>query len=204
MTTPPTPLGRLLRDVAGIADAVLLAVALGVLWAAVGLSIWDEHINSVTATRVESANLTRAFAESTSRTVREIDQTLHYVRAMYDRDGAVLDLKPWVDSTEPDHRLAMQISIMDRNGLVVMSNLRPVTERVDLSDRPHFRHFAEHPVDELYISEPVIGRVSRRLSIQFVRMLTTRQGGCGVRRQVIGMRWPPWISCSPNLPSALS
>jgi hypothetical protein len=174
--TPTTPLGRLMRRAAGVADAALLAVALGVLWAAVGLNIWDDHTNSITATRVESANLTRAFAESTVRTVREIDQTLRYVRAMYERDGTALDLQPWVDSTAPEHRLAMQIAIMDRNGLVVMSNLRPVTERVDLSDRPHFRHFADHPVDELYISEPVIGRVSKQQSIQFVRMLTTRQG----------------------------
>jgi two-component system, sensor histidine kinase len=110
------------------------------------------------------------------RTVREIDQTLRYVRAMYERDGTALDLQPWVDSAEPEHRLAMQIAIMDRNGLVVMSNLRKVTERVDLSERPHFRHFADHPVGELYISEPVIGRVSKQQSIQFVRMLTTRQG----------------------------
>ncbi len=111
------------------------------------------------------------------RAVREIDQTLRYVRAMYYRDGTALDLQPWVDSTEPEHRLAMQISITDRNGLVVLSNLRRVTDRIDLSDRPHFRHFAEHPVDELYISEPVIGRVSKQPSIQFVRMLATSQGG---------------------------
>jgi hypothetical protein len=56
-------MGRLLRRVAGVADAALLAVALGVPWAAVGLNVWDDHINNMTATRVVSANLTRAFAE---------------------------------------------------------------------------------------------------------------------------------------------
>ncbi len=60
---PPTLLGRVLRHVAGVADAALFAVALGVLWAAVGLNIWNDHANSMTATRVESANLAQAFAE---------------------------------------------------------------------------------------------------------------------------------------------
>ena len=179
--TPTTRAGRLLRRLASVADAAMLAVALGVFWTAVGLNAWDVYSNVTTATRMQSANLTRAFAESAVGTVREIDQTLRYVRAMYERDGTALDLQPWADSTEPGRHLATQISIIARNGLVVMSNLRPVTERIDLHERPHFRHFADYPagelpLDELYISVPVIGRVSNTPSIQFVRMLTTPAG----------------------------
>ena len=130
----------------------------------------------IAAARENTTNLSRALAESLVRTVREIDQTLRYVRALHMRDGAALDLRPWLDSSEAIGKLALQLSLADRNGLVTMSNLRPVTDRIDLGDRPHFRHFADHDVDDLFISVPVIGRVSNRPSIQFVRKLTTPHG----------------------------
>ncbi|HQT76885.1 MAG TPA: ATP-binding protein, partial [Rhodopila sp.] len=64
----------------------------------------------------------------------------------------------------------------DRDGIVTLTNLRPPSSHIDLSDRPHFRHFADHPDDHLYVSVPVLGRVSHVWTIQFVRMLKSATG----------------------------
>ena len=80
-----------------------------------------------------------AFTESLLRSVREIDQTLLFVRALRERDGAAVDLGQWIDQVDPGQVLPLQIAVTDRAGLVTLRNLRPIAERIDLSDRPHFR-----------------------------------------------------------------
>jgi signal transduction histidine kinase/ActR/RegA family two-component response regulator len=57
------------------------------------------------------------------------------------------------------------------------TNLAPNAPRLDLSDREHIRVQLDHPEeDKLFISKPVIGRVSQKWSIQFSRKLFDRQG----------------------------
>ena len=154
-----------------------VAGVLVLTWIAVGLHLREERPHALAAARANGANLARAFSESLLRTVREVDQTLLFVRALRERDGPSVDLSPWIDRVDRLQVLAAQIAMTDRAGRVTMSNLRPVTERIDLSDRAHFRRFADHPEDVLHIGAPVLGRVSNLWTVQFVRMLRDPQGG---------------------------
>ena len=55
--------------------------------------------------------------------------------------------------------------------------------RIDLSDREHFRVHLDPETDALYISKPVIGRITRRCSVQFTRKMLDSDGnfaGVGV------------------------
>ena len=153
--------------------------AICLIWIALLFYFSEQRSGLLEGGRTTSANLAHAFEESLSRTIREIDQTLLYVRALRAREGDNVDLKPWIDAADPHNQLASQIATTDQAGIVTLSNLKPPTSRIDLSDRAHFRHFADHPDDHLYISVPVLGRVSRVLTIQFVRMLTTAAGNFG-------------------------
>ncbi|HEX2940242.1 MAG TPA: hypothetical protein VHO91_04285, partial [Rhodopila sp.] len=149
--------------------------AVTLLWVAVFFYLANDRANQMANGRITTANLAQALEESLVRTIREVDQTLLYIRALRARDGSV-DLKPWIEAADPENRLAAQVATTDRNGIVTLSNLRPPTKHIDLSDRAHFRHFADHPDDHLYISVPVLGRVSNMWTIQFVRMLKTAAG----------------------------
>jgi signal transduction histidine kinase/DNA-binding NarL/FixJ family response regulator len=151
--------------------------AIVLIWTALFLYLSGQRIGLLDGGRTNTANLAHAFEESLSRTIREIDQTLLYVRALRTHEGNNVDLRPWIESTDPENRLAAQISMTDQFGIVTLSNLHQPSKRIDLSDRPHFRHFADHPDDHLYVSVPVLGRVSSVMTIQFVRMLMTPSGG---------------------------
>jgi diguanylate cyclase (GGDEF)-like protein/PAS domain S-box-containing protein len=62
----------------------------------------------------------------------------------------------------------VQVAIADASGDVVYSNLG-LKKKVTIFDRAHFKaHLGEHQ-DQLYVSKPVLGRVSKRWSIQFTR-----------------------------------
>lgn len=62
----------------------------------------------------------------------------------------------------------LQLGVIGADGRLEYSNLG-VSERVDLSDREHFKvHLGSGP-DRLFISRPVMGRVSKQWSIQFSR-----------------------------------
>ena len=152
------------------------AATIVLIWVALFFYLSDRRSSLLDGGMTTTANLAHAFEESLSRTIREVDQTLLYVRALRMQEGNTIDLKPWIESADPSNRLATQIATTDRNGIITLSNLRPPSSRIDLSDRPHFRHFADDPQDNLYISVPVLGRVSSRWTIQFVRMLTTAAG----------------------------
>ena len=146
------------------------------IWLGIGLYLREEVSTARAAGMVNGANIARAFEESLIRRIREIDQALRYARAIHARDGNSLNLSSWIDNIGLERPLALQISMTDRDGVVILSNLEQPKERIDLSDRPHFRHFRDHPGDDLFISAPVIGRVSGKASVQFVRMLS-RTGG---------------------------
>ena len=72
--------------------------------------------------------------------------------------------------------LTFQISIIDRDGIVIGSNLMAGGARLDLSDREHFRVHRDSAEDVLFVSKPVLGRVSHKWSIQLTRKMIAQDG----------------------------
>jgi len=114
------------------------------------------------------ANLSNLTKEHALRTLRAADQALQLVRALYLRDGDRLDLAHWVRQGAIDTAISHQVGVIDARGIYRFSNL-PQTPAVDLSDREHFRVHAGMPGDALFISKPVVGRVSKKWTIQLTR-----------------------------------
>ena len=72
--------------------------------------------------------------------------------------------------------LVLQMALADAQGLIVDSSLAMPKNPVNIADRAHFRAFKDDARDRLFISEPVLGRVSKKPSLQLVRPLLSPAG----------------------------
>ena len=156
--------------------ALLVGITLLLLWSGIGASLWREYRLDLSSAEEDTRNLTRAFSENVVRTVESVDQTLLIVRDAYAHDPQGFSLQGWAASRTFRNDLALQISMMDQNGIVIQSNLGPITSRIDLSDREHFKVHVNNAEDRLFISKPVLGRVSKKWSIQFTRRIINPDG----------------------------
>ena len=114
---PATLLRALRLRLAGMPGWAWPAIGIVLMWLVIGLHLVNERARALADARAESANLAQAFRESMLRTIHEIDQTLLFVRALHAREGDALDLRPWVEGSGPEMRLALQIATTDRHGM---------------------------------------------------------------------------------------
>ena len=73
----------------------------------------------------------------------------------------------------------VQVSIIGPDGMLVASSPSKNPKPVDLSDREHFRVHRDNPNLGLFIGKPVLGRVSKQMTIQVTRRLQAADGSFG-------------------------
>jgi len=111
----------------------------------------------------------QAFGEYSLGSTRRVSEFLLDLRASWLSGRAVFE-QVIHERQEVVRDLTFQVAVIDENGLLVYSSIGPVTERLDLSQREHFRvHKDSGGRDVLFISDPVQGKVSKKWSIQFTR-----------------------------------
>ena len=157
---PRLPLGIVILSIATVA----------MLWAALFYESKRLEDTEITQATVNSGNITAAFREHIRRTVGSIDQLLIGIAADHEDNPDAFRIPKWIYSTLLLKGMAMQVSLVDRNGIIRASNLGGTG--VDVSDREHFRHHLDPAAVQPYISKPLTGRVSNKLSIQFTRRMT--------------------------------
>ena len=160
-------------------SAILGLSAVLLIWLGALHFVRAERAQAEHAARESAANLSRAFAEDILRSIRAADQTLLYVRDSYAKDPQHFDISLWSRNSEFLSDLNFQVGVIGKNGILVASNIPGSQPGLDLSDRAHFRVHAESNADELFISKPVLGRVSHKWSIQLTRRITMPGGGFG-------------------------
>ncbi len=142
---------------------------LAFLWIGIGFSLLEKRRMALESAAGEARNLSRAFDENIVRTIEAIDITIRSIRTARAQDPARFDLNAWLKGTGLPGGLTLQVSFTDRDGRMVQTNLGPITTPTSIADREHFKTTRDRPDDGLFISRPVLGRVSGRWSVQFVR-----------------------------------
>lgn len=144
----------------------LVALVLLAFWAAIATEIVLDRRQVMAAARAELVNLTLAFSEHAAKTIQGADQAARFVREEL-LVNPKLRLAGYMGSNTIIDSDFRQVAVIDRDGWVADSTL-PFT-RVDLSDREHFRVHAGGSTDRPFVSKPLIGRVSKKASIQVTR-----------------------------------
>lgn len=173
------PSGEWLLRFGPYGSAVLGFSAVLLIWIGATYFTHSEKLQTATAARENATNLTRVFAEQIIRSIRAVDQTLLYVRDSYARDPKNFDISLWARNSQFLSDFNFQVSIIGKDGRMIASNIPGSTPGVDLSDREHFKVHAERNSDELFISKPLVGRVSNKSSIQLTRHITMPDGEFG-------------------------
>lgn len=181
---PDTPRGlrawcqAWLAPVRQSAMAIGLAVfVLSTLWLGIAYELDEEHATVRAFTQRNLTNLSRAFAEHTAKTLDGADQAVRFTRNEYLDKGAAIDLSSYLGLkgiVGPEYHL---VSIIGPDGYV--SHSTQPFQRVDLRDREHFRVHTQSARDQLFVSKPVLGRVSQRWSSQLTRRITLADGRFG-------------------------
>jgi two-component system sensor histidine kinase BarA len=160
-------------------DARLL---LCVFAAALVAGLWTLTVLQLRATRqvlIENTqrdvrSLARLFNEHANRTIESADQAVTYLRFRYNTLGSDLDIAQDLRVGLNPDKIYNLFSIVDEHGDVVLSS--QAFKPMNLSDREHIKVHTGATNDALFISRPVLGRVSKKWSIQMTRRISYPDG----------------------------
>lgn len=161
---------------ASLQGTTILGVAMiALLWSSIAFHRDVARRAAITAAELTTANLAISLEEQIQRTIRGIDSTLLVLRAVYEKDPEQFDLAEWTWHAGIVSDVVFQYSFIDRFGFLRATSTGP-TKLIDLSDREHFRVHIDAPVDEVYISQPLVARLHGKWLIQLSRRVLTNSG----------------------------
>ena len=149
---------------------------IAIIWGGIYLLASEEHVRAYEDAVRQGGNLTRVLEEYISRVVEQSDSALLALRRAYQKDPQNFDILGWVARTQSQKDLTLQFGIAGPDGFVKQSSLGPLSGPVQVADRAHFKFHQDNPTDQLYISAPVIGHVSGKLTLEFTRRLSKSDG----------------------------
>ena len=170
MTTPRRRAGSPLS----IAIIVVSIIAIASLWLVTLQRIMFEREQAVAAALRSNSNLAIAFEQQAFRTLKAAEQVAAFVREQYLHQGPRINLREWVEEGVIRDKMFTIISVVNENGAIVSSSR--TTGDVNYADRAFFQNQRNATLDELFISEPVLGRVSERWQIPMSLRITRPDG----------------------------
>jgi diguanylate cyclase (GGDEF)-like protein/PAS domain S-box-containing protein len=152
---------------------------LAVIWGGIYLLASQEHERAYQDAVRQGANLNRVLEEYIRRVVEETDDALLSLRRAYQSDPQDFDIVRWAAETQSNNSIAVQFTVTDPDGFVRRSSRGVLSHPPYVGDRAPFVVQRDATEDRLYISVPLIGSISKRLSIDFNRRITRPDGSFG-------------------------
>jgi diguanylate cyclase (GGDEF)-like protein/PAS domain S-box-containing protein len=165
-------LGALLHS-ATMACVILVAAC----WFVVAVVLSVERDKTIEGALKQSDGLVRLFEQNTVDVVERADRTLLFLRKSFEDDPVHFDLRGWATPTSLVSDETLQLTLIGTDGFSVASTADFRGPRLYLGDREHFRKQLDPAIDKLFISEPVLGRATGKMSLQFSRRLRAADGG---------------------------
>jgi hypothetical protein len=156
----------------------LTLLVLCVLWITILVRLQIEKSAVLRDTQDAARTIARSLQTHTLKTIHDVDVIALLIKYGYETAPLTFDLARYQAYGLITADTALQVTVVGANGHVLSSTL-PFKGVVDLSDREHFLVHRSNPQTGLFISRPVIGRVSKQWSIQATRRIDDSDGGFG-------------------------
>jgi methyl-accepting chemotaxis protein len=153
-------------------------VAIAICWTGLAYQLSAERTKTLDSAIERGNSLARLFEENTIRLIKDLDRTLLLLRLAYEKNREHFVLRDWAEGTSLLGDLTIQASVIGPDGYMKDSTTE-YKGPLYLGDREHFRAQVDAKLDELYISKPVVGRASGKLSIQLARRLRQSDSSFG-------------------------
>ena len=153
------------------------AVLVGATWWTTLAQLRAQEDAVLAAAARDAANIATVFQEHSTRTIQSADQAVQFVKFQYAVQGRTLDLGALVDAGVILGDIFNLYSVMDEKGDLILSSQH--FNPGNYSDREHVRVHQLADTGALYLSKPVLGRVSGKWSMQMTRRINRADGGFG-------------------------
>jgi diguanylate cyclase (GGDEF)-like protein len=161
-------------------SAIFGVIIIVMLWAGIILKYAQDVRSDLKDADRTSQGFTMVFEENVLRSIDELDNVLFYLRRGIEARKGSTDFNAILHSIDIPGDIIVQVSIIDAQGIMRASSAGPQpAPTVDLSDREHFRAQLDSKEDRLFISKPLIGRVSGKWSVQLSRRFSNADGSFG-------------------------
>jgi signal transduction histidine kinase len=158
----------------------LLVMVLVLVWSVAFYELYRSRQTALHDAELETLKNAQIFAEYSRSTLKRVNEFILDARRQWTGDwqsfaGVVTRAQENIDD------ISFQVAIIDRDGIMQFSNLAKPSDRVDLSTREHFSvHREAGGRDQLFVSRPLLGKVSGKWSIQVTRPLIRNGEFAGV------------------------
>ncbi|MBY0237836.1 MAG: two-component sensor histidine kinase [Burkholderiaceae bacterium] len=124
--------------------------------------------------RSDAHALVRLFSEHANRTIEAADQAVMFLRHRYNSQAMALDINRELQEGLGPGDIYNLFTIVNQDADIVLSS-KPFVP-TNLADREHFKVHQQGDSDVPYISKPVLGRVSKKWSLQLTRRINHADG----------------------------
>ena len=154
--------------------SLLSLLLLAYVWGSSYYQLLAAKNEAIEAAKKDAHNYARTIEEHTIRTLQAADQAVLFVSERYSALGANFDLPAYFKSGIILGDILNQVAIVDAKGELILSNL-PM-QKTNLSDREHIRVHMDKELGYLFVSKPVMGRISKKWSLQMTRRISGKDG----------------------------
>src|SRR3954470_19827520 len=152
-----------------------IGASIVLLWAAIAFVLQEARSPAIEWASAAGEHTARVLAEYEASSLRAIDLTLRYLREDWLRDPRSLDAAVARHQEDLRREGLIQVAVVDADGWIRYSRL-PLEKPLNFADRAYFQAQKASGRDEMHISGPVMGRITKQWAIQFTRPIRDRAG----------------------------